>query len=103
MQKIGTLRPDMKCPGYIATLAQASLKAPLMGRCSVARRLIAGQPRDLISTECTNLMRFDLGGCPRISASDPLSFSYACGSYSQMANILDVILLGKARIASPEV
>ena len=44
-----------------------------------------------------------LGGCPRISASDPLSFSYACGSYIQMANILDVIPLCKARVASQEV
>ena len=64
MQKIGTLRPDMKghcgktryalfsarsSPGYTATLAEASLKkdrrrleARFTGRCPVARRLIAG-------------------------------------------------------------
>src|SRR2546428_2313012 len=31
-----------------------------------------------------------LGGCPRISTSDPLSCGYACGSYIQMAIILDI-------------
>ncbi len=41
MEESGAFRPDLKCPGYEATLAQASLQAPLMGRCAVARRLIA--------------------------------------------------------------
>jgi len=44
-----------------------------------------------------------LGGCPRISTSDPLSCGYACGSYIQMAIILDIIPLCQARVASQEV
>ena len=44
-----------------------------------------------------------LGGCPRISTSDPLSCGYACGSYIQMAHILDIISLCQARVASQEV
>ncbi len=40
--EIGALRPDIKCPGYAAPLAEANSKAPFMGRCTVARRVIAG-------------------------------------------------------------
>lgn len=42
MPKIGSFRPDIKCPGYKDTLAEASSKAPFMGRRVVARRFSAG-------------------------------------------------------------
>jgi hypothetical protein len=55
-------RPDIKCPGYEATLAKASWKAPLMGRWRVARRLIAGRANEntLLGVYESSMVRFRL-------------------------------------------